>query len=297
MTKKEIDIIQKLVGPIKEEDLKFVDCYISDNTSLFLPVLGPCKYSISPDHSHPAYLFIYTYDDLCKIKIDNKILKSVKGKLYAISPGVIHHEIVDDSFSRYVAIMIEQIFFDTIYLKYRVKDFQTFICKEFESPPSLTYLIRDFIIETENKLPGHNELIDAISLQITHALIRTIFKISDSIQKVSSRIDIEEVIQYMNAHYQNNITIDDLAAVMHRSTSAFMRIFKKETGMSPGEFLIQIRLERARKLLLATEQSVTDIAFTCGFNSSSHFATTFLKKYKINPRNYKKYYKAEITLS
>jgi AraC-like DNA-binding protein len=240
---------------------------------------------------------MYTYDNLCKVKINNKILTSKIGKLYAISPSVIHHEIVDDSFSRYVAIMIDQDFFNSICLKYKIKDFQPFECKEFNSPPSLTMLIRDFIIETENKLPGHNELVDAIGLRICHTLVRLLFKISDSIQKVSSRMDIEEVIRYMNTHYQKNITIDDLATVMHRSNSAFMRIFKHETGISPGEFLIQIRLERARKLLLATDQSVTDIAFNCGFNSSSHFATTFLKKYKINPSNYKKYHKAQIASS
>ena len=152
-------------------------------------------------------------------------------------------------------------------------------------------------MESENKLPGYNELIEAIGLKTCHTLVRLLFKISDSIQKVSSRMDIEMVIQYMNNHYQKNITIDDLATVMHRSNSAFMRIFKQETGVSPVEFLIQIRLERARKLLLVTEQSITDIAFNCGFNSSSHFATTFLKKYNINPRNYKKYYKAHITSS
>ena len=297
MTENEIKIIQKLVGPVKEEDLKFVDCYISKNVSLFLPVVGPCQYSILQDHSHPSYLFIYAYDDLCKVKINNKILTSKQGKLYAISPGVIHHEIVDDNFSRYVAIMFDQIFFDSICIKYQIKDFQPFECKEFTCPPSLTMLIRDFILETENKLPGYNELIDAIGLRLCHILVRLLFKISDFIQKVSNRIDVEEVIQYMNNHYQKNITIDDLAEVMHRSTSAFMRIFKKETGVSPGEFLIQIRLERARKLLLATEQSITDIAFNCGFNSSSHFATTFLKKYNINPRNYKKYHKAHIISS
>ncbi len=297
MTKNEINIIQKLIGPINEKDLKFVDYYISNKISLFLPVIGPCQYSITPDHSHPAYFFMHAYDDLCKVKINNKIITSNKGKLYAISPGVIHHEIVDDSFSRYVAIMIEQNFFDSICLKYRVKDFQPFICKEFDSPPSLTSLIRDFIIETENKLPGHNELVDAIGLRICHALIRSIFKFGDSIQKVSSRMDIEDVIQYMNSHYNESITIDDLASVMNRSTSAFMRIFKQETGMSPVELLIQIRLERARKLLLATDQSVTDIAFACGFNSSSHFATSFLKKYSINPRDYKKFHKPQVTLS
>jgi AraC family transcriptional regulator len=83
--------------------------------------------------------------------------------------------------------------------------------------------------------------------------------------------------------------------VMNRSPSAFRKIFKDETGASPLEFLIRIRLERSRKLLVGTDMPVTDIAFACGFNSSSHFTTTFTKQYSLSPRDYKKYHANGVT--
>jgi AraC-like DNA-binding protein len=67
-----------------------------------------------------------------------------------------------------------------------------------------------------------------------------------------------------------------------------MRIFKQETGTTPVDFLIQIRLERAKKLLISSMESITDIAYTCGFNSSSHFATSFLKKFNATPSDFRK---------
>ena len=53
-----LQMIQNLVGDISESNLKYVDCYISDELGLFIPSVGFCEYAIIPQHTHPAYSFV-----------------------------------------------------------------------------------------------------------------------------------------------------------------------------------------------------------------------------------------------
>lgn len=287
MTEENLAIIQNLVGNIEAGQLQDVDCYIHEKISLFLPVVGPCKYSISPSHTHPSYLVTYSYDDLCRVQVGSTLIKPEKNTLSVISPGVVHHEIVEDSFSRYVALFIDSRFWESCMAEYGITETGLFKGETYRPPPQFFVLIREFLSEAENNLPGRSALLEAIGLRIIHQVMRTLFKIKDGGKKISARFDIEKVIQFLNCNYEKNITINDMAEVMHSSPSLFARTFKQETGYSPNDFLIQIRLERARKLLSTTDNSISEIAFLCGFNSSSHFATTFSKKFNIQPKKYR----------
>ncbi|MGL5086307.1 MAG: hypothetical protein ACRC68_11435, partial [Clostridium sp.] len=55
--------IQRLVGDITEENLKYVDCYVSENLGLFIPSVGFCEYAITPKHVHPSYSFVLFFSE------------------------------------------------------------------------------------------------------------------------------------------------------------------------------------------------------------------------------------------
>ncbi len=67
----------------------------------------------------------------------------------------------------------------------------------------------------------------------------------------------------------------------------FIRIFKNETGKTPYEYLVDIKIEKACSLLRRSNLSVTEICFLCGFNSSSHFSTVFKQKIGVSPSMYR----------
>jgi transcriptional regulator GlxA family with amidase domain len=73
----------------------------------------------------------------------------------------------------------------------------------------------------------------------------------------------------------------------HRSLSSFKREFQRCYGMPPGRWLLERRLERASALLNTTSMNVTQIAFECGFESSSHFSRAFKDKFGRTPRTFR----------
>ncbi|VVP26742.1 HTH-type transcriptional activator RhaS [Pseudomonas fluorescens] len=85
----------------------------------------------------------------------------------------------------------------------------------------------------------------------------------------------------------DQVNISDVAAACSLSRSYFSRAFKKSTGLSPQQWVISLRVERARLLLQMTELSLTEIGLECGFSDQSHFTKTFSKKVGVSPRHWR----------
>lgn len=98
---------------------------------------------------------------------------------------------------------------------------------------------------------------------------------------------IEETTAYMYEHMTENLTLNDLAARASLSPYYFTRLFKKETGFTPHEYLIAIRINSAKFLLKTTPVSIKEICFCTGFSNESSFCTTFKKWVKITPSEYR----------
>lgn len=285
----DINDVRKFVGNITFDQMTDVDTFLSDNTALFIPSTGPCKYSISENHSHPSYSFVLSFDNYCRVIVeDKKELISSPGIISGFSPGILHHEKLTEEFTRYIAIMTDSFFFENQFKEY-TKDKPPLLKGDFfKSTNDLRNYLKDFMIEYKNKLPGYKNILNAIGLNIVHSIIRIILNCETSKEEIGSRIDINNIIEYMHLNYNKKLSVEQLSNNISLSSSHFSRIFKKETGKSPLDYLIHIRLEKAKKLILSSNKSLTEIAYDTGFNSSSHFTSSFSKKFKITPSEYKK---------
>lgn len=96
-----------------------------------------------------------------------------------------------------------------------------------------------------------------------------------------------QAIDYLQAHYQQEISMSDLARRLHLTPSYFGRMFKKNTGRAPYEMLLKIRIEKAQQLLLTTHEPLEEIAAQCGFSSYSSFARTFKKLTQRTPKQFR----------
>ena len=107
------------------------------------------------------------------------------------------------------------------------------------------------------------------------------------------RVDslIGEVIRYMKGHYTENVDPEKLAAIAKMSGRSFFRHFRMNTGCSPVEYLLKLRLQHGCDLLVAGNASVSEIAALCGFYDSNYFCKQFRRAFGTSPREFRRQYR------
>lgn len=96
-----------------------------------------------------------------------------------------------------------------------------------------------------------------------------------------------QVLDFIDVHLSQNIKLADLAQLLDMSQYHFSRLFKQSLGVSPYQYLLQQRVERAKYLLKQTDRFITDIALDCGFNSHSHLSKQFRQLTGVTPKAYR----------
>lgn len=91
------------------------------------------------------------------------------------------------------------------------------------------------------------------------------------------------VIEYMHDNMDRHISLDELAKLVSLEKSYFLRLFRKETGKTPIDILIEMRLAKASDLISSTDLTVKEIADKCGYNTVSFFISEYKKRYGITP--------------
>ncbi len=107
-----------------------------------------------------------------------------------------------------------------------------------------------------------------------------------SSEKESERMN--SVFHYLIDNFYKPISLDDIAARANLSPNAFCRFFKSRTKKTFSQFLMEIRINHACKLLIDTEKSIGTICFDCGFNNASHFNRYFKQLNGTTPLEYRK---------
>ncbi len=98
---------------------------------------------------------------------------------------------------------------------------------------------------------------------------------------------VNQLRAYILEHLSESIKLGDLAEVVKMSVYHFAHHFKDQMGIPPYQYVINLRLEQAEKLLI-TDLSIAQIAFETGFSSQSHFNKHFKKKHNLSPAAYRK---------
>lgn len=299
---KNLDLIQKLVGSsVTAEDLKHVDCYVQEHMGLFIPSTGFCNFATTPNHTHPAYMVIIYFEmDEEKIKesiamqtkhYEEKSKPSIKlqsNHYFAtiMSPDIPHTEI-DNRFHHYYCIMIDKAYFESQYAMY-LPEIPIFTSEQFQVCNDILKILNLFAFEYSKDMPNSEITLSSQTVLITHWIIRSMQGVSYDMRPISSNYSIARAEHYIEQHYGETLTVSTLANLGNLSVSSFHRMFKKELGITPKEYIIEIRIEKAKKLLRRTNHSLTDIALLCGFSSSAYFSSAFLKSCDISPSQYRK---------
>ncbi len=111
----------------------------------------------------------------------------------------------------------------------------------------------------------------------------------DSIRRISRRV--QKVQEYINTHYQEEIRLGQLADMVGMTDVSFSRFFKLRTGKNLSDYIIDIRLGFASRLLVDSTMSIAEICYECGFNNLSNFNRIFKKKKSCSPKEFRENYR------
>ena len=95
---------------------------------------------------------------------------------------------------------------------------------------------------------------------------------------------IKEALSFIEQNFQNDISVEDIAAFCNLNRSYFGKIFRDTVGISPQEFLISYRMSKAGELLKMTSLSIADIGNAVGYPNQLHFSRAFKNVYGVSPR-------------
>lgn len=156
------------------------------------------------------------------------------------------------------------------------------------NPDQIEQVVAQLVhVFTEN-IPYRDQLID---LKVTELVIRMLQ--SDAVKQflenshlAATNHGISHAMQYVKENLDRTISIDELARKAYMSKSSLFRCFQNEFGMTPVQYINQLRIERACLLLRDPHNSVTDVCFMVGYSSVSYFITLFKTLRGITPKQF-----------
>ncbi len=235
-------------------------------------------------HYHNFYEVYYMVEGKGTYFINDQTYDIVSGDIIFVPPNIIHSTDYGDKEH------------ERILLEFSEHMIPKFLKDRFHDIPNLyrhpgvareVYLIlRE--IEREYKNPDDFSTHE-ISCLISHLLTILIRNLS-AVKVVHSRdAVISEVVAFIKENYQSDITLKQLANMHFISPEHLSRTFKKETNFGFNEFISLVRLQKAEQLLREREKrSISEIAYSCGFNDSNYFSDKFKRTYGISPLQYSK---------
>lgn len=244
-------------------------------------------------HAHPACELIFIKRGSIRARIGQKEYTAGAGSLILIGALEQHEiQITERPYERYFCIFPPQVLeqpgisplLGTVF-KNRPLHFTH--CLPLKQAEHFEQIFSEMEKEHRNAKPLSTELsvnlLEQLLLRLYREHPEQFFHPSD---ETTSKI--WEMQQYIEAHYCESLSIKELAENRFLNADYAGRLFKKLTGYTPKQYLLEYRLLHSRQLLLQEGGSVASVAARCGFHDVNHFIRTFRNHYGITPKQFQK---------
>ncbi len=222
-------------------------------------------------HRHNFYEVVYFLTGKGKAIIGNNEYSVLPHRYYLVPPNVEHVELLeDDAEILFVGFKLDRDgLFDDIHLQ---RD---------EASTALR-LLESVLSEYKNQKIGYKEAAAAYLQIFLVSLLRGSTKDSKECR------DLDYVKTYLEQYYGQKINFRELSALTGYSYDYFRHIFKLKYGTSPQEYLIEVRLEQAKNMLMNSGLTCTQISNSCGFSNSGQMSAMVKRKYGKSPLELRK---------
>ena len=248
-------------------------------------------------HWHSEHEIIRVLSGTLNIRLSNNKYSGKKGDIFFVNPETVHGATPDDD-CIYECIVLHldmlsikemgcHFFIDSLLNhEYIINEYNPSPCNDIHTATNKLFDAMN------NKSSGYKFGVIGAIYQLFGIIIdNKLFFSSSGDRTLSNNKNISKlknVLTYIRENFHTQMTLEDMAHHAGMSSKYFCFQFKEMTTKTPVEYLNTYRIERAARKLLSTDESVTEIAFSCGFNDLSYFIKTFKAIKGTSPAKFRK---------
>lgn len=237
----------------------------------------------NPRHWHEYIEIHYFFDTGAKIFCEDEIYDTNIGDLVIINSNQMHTNLGAGFFLFHIdpSALLGESIPDTVM-------FQNFIRNDETIKKIFSHILDEYTAQQEN----YRMVIKGYAFQLMAYLLRNYKK--DAVEsknyfRTKNKAQLIEMITtYINKNYFAPISTSTVAEAFHLSTQYLCSFFKNQTGQSVVSYIIQYRMDRAAALLKNTNQSITEIASSVGYDDSNYFSRLFKQHMEMTPKDYRR---------
>ena len=235
-------------------------------------------------HFHNIYEIYYMVSGRCQYLIDEREYEINMGDVVFIPEGVVHKTKYGEAPHRRLLIECSAHFIPDA-LKEKMTS-TVFLCRSSRE----TQQIYELLQKIEKEYEKDDYLTPESLKSYMSLLFVTLARSKNTIGLGETKNPIiSKAVSYIKSNFNSDITLSDVAKAHFISSEHLSRTFKKEMGVGFSDFVTMVRLQNAENMLKSQDdKSISEIAYSCGFNDSNYFSDKFKKVYGISPLKYSK---------
>lgn len=223
-------------------------------------------------HWHENIEILYFFGGECEVLNGDEILHAKKGDIIVLNSGCVHSVMCKNSKAEFACIIIDHLFCES--LGFSVSDAQFTKCFQ---DAEMAALIEKIVNEPKDD-ELFSQTISVSTLSILLLLFKN-YKIEEAREYLNSgKIElVKTIIKYIKRHYAERIMMDDIEKHCGYSKYYLSRVFKETCQKTIMGYLNEVRINKAKELLVKTDLDIKTVAESCGFECQSYFGKVFKK--------------------
>ncbi len=246
---------------------------------------------------HVHYELAYVDAGSCTLVVAGRAYRMHPGDLCLIAPGEMHYETPEEPAANYTLFWISDsngylVLHATQYMgsERPLKKVVQNICMNIGSDPNSLFTVIAAEAGADRRQWYSAEVLGGYLVVLAGLICRQVRALAYKTHEVLNHSDpiVHAVADFINKNFNRpDLTVSAIAAHVGLSPKYLIEYFRKRGGVSPYHYLLQVRMERARQLLVNTDWSVTSVAYESGFASPYHFSSTFKRFHGIAPTTFR----------
>ncbi|MFP4698287.1 MAG: helix-turn-helix domain-containing protein [Eubacteriales bacterium] len=249
-----------------------------------------------PPHWHEEIEVVYALESCLEMGVNNTTYKLFPGDVFIVNPGDIHYFLPGDKPTNRIIMLIKLTIFEELTSEIVNKRIVNPLIKKDINDNIFYNKLQNKILllqkEMHSKKWGYKFAVKAYIYEIVLLIMRyrkiEELSLKEKTKQLKKIDKLEKVYKYVTKHYNEVITLEDIADVANFSTYYFSRFFKETTGMTFLQYLNNYRITQATQLLIHSSYNITEVSNQCGFESIKTFNRVFKKIKGCSPSDYRK---------